>query len=384
MVDKYHFIEKELAQRRQLDRYRSLRPMDGGVEVQVDGRCLVNFSSNDYLGLARHPQVQRRAAEFIQTYGAGATASRLVCGEHPGYASVETKLACLKGRDKALLLSSGFQANVSLVALLADRHSLLLCDRLCHNSLIQGARLSGGQVRRYRHNDLNHLRQLLQDATPYARRVIVSESVFSMDGDRSDIAALVALAAEFDAFLVVDEAHATGVLGPQGAGLCYGHEVDLVIGTLGKAFGAFGAYIACDERLWDYVVNCCPGFIYTTALPPAVLGAVDAALELVPQMDAARGQLARKAEYVRGALRQAGWDTLNSSTQVIPVRIGGEAQTLELAAWLEDQGFLGIAIRPPTVASDQARIRLALTARHSWDQVEALAAAFNKRRVDRG
>ncbi len=384
MVDKYNFIDEQLAQRRQLKRYRHLRSMDGGGEVLVGGRRLVNFSSNDYLGLARHPQLQRRAVEYIQTYGVGATAARLVCGEYPGYALVEAKLACLKGRDKALLFSSGFQANISLLPLFADRHSLVLCDRLCHNSLIQGARLSGGKVQRYRHGDLLHLRQLLEASVAYTRRVIVSEAVFSMNGDCSDIAALVALAVEFDAFLIIDEAHAMGVLGPQGSGLCHGHDVDLVIGTLGKAVGVFGAYIACAERLSDYVINCCPGFIYTTALPPAVLGAVDAALELIPVMNVEREELARKAEHVRCALQAIGWDTLNSTTQIIPVKIGAEAQALELAAWLEAQGILGIAIRPPTVPVGQSCIRLALSVQHTWDQLEALIAAFKERWVDYG
>ena len=272
MADKYGFIEAELARRNAAHRLRQLRRVTpfSGVEVRAEGRSMLNFCSNDYLGLAFHPRVKAGAAEFLETYGAGATASRLICGSHPGFERVEKKLAHLKGVEKSLVLNSGFQANVSLLATLADRHSLILADHSNHNSLIQGARCGRGKVQRYRHGDLEHLQHLLEKSRgrSFSRILIVTESVFSMEGDRSDVDGLVQLATDFEALLIVDEAHATGVLGPRGMGLTCGKAVDLVIGTFGKACGVFGAYIACAGRLWEYIVNCCPGFIYSTALPP--------------------------------------------------------------------------------------------------------------------
>ena len=354
-----------------------------GVEVRLDDRTLINFSSNDYLGLARHPRVVQRAGEYLREYGAGATASRLICGTHPGFARVEECLARLKGVEKTLIFNSGYQANTSLLGALADRHSLVLSDRLNHSSLIQGARSSRCEVQCFRHSDLGHLQHLLQESRgrDYNRVFIVTESVFSMDGDRSDVAALVGLAEEFQALLVVDEAHATGVVGRQGMGLTCGENVDLVIGTFGKACGAAGAYIACGARLWEYILNCCPGFVYTTALPPAVIGAVDAALELIPQMDQRREELHRKADFVRRKLDELGWSTGASSTQIVPAVVGGESETLELARWLEERGILAVAIRPPTVSKGQSRIRLALSALHTWEQVENLAELLGEWRA---
>ena len=276
MQAKFDFIHAELARRQQAGQMRSLRTWEpcGGARVRAHGRELVNFSSNDYLGLASHPLLQARAIEFVERYGAGATAARLICGSQPGFAQVEQTLARLKQAERALVFNSGYQANVSLLPTLVDRRALILLDRLCHNSLVQGAILGRCRMRRYHHGDLDHLRALLAESAgaDHSRRVIVTESVFSMDGDVSDIDALVELAGEFDALLVIDEAHATGVLGERGMGLTCGKDVDVCIGTFGKALGSFGAYVACGEKLWEYLVNCCPGFIYTTALPPRRLG----------------------------------------------------------------------------------------------------------------
>lgn len=385
MAGKYAFIEAELARRRReklLRRLRAVEPLCG-VEVRVDGRPLVNFSSNDYLGLAFHPQVCRRAAQFLRLYGAGATAARLVCGAHPGFALVEEKLARLMGRERVLVFTSGFQANSTLLPALADRHSLILVDRLGHRSLIQGALAAGCPVRRFRHNDLEHLRQLLAEGRgQHERLLIATESVFGMDGDQSDVPALSRLATEFQALLLVDEAHATGVLGPGGMGLCCGQEVDLVVGTFGKACGSFGAYVACAEPMAEYLVNCCAGFVYTTALPPAVLGAVDAALELIPRMEEERRALLQKAEFLRQSLRQLGWDTAGSTTQIVPLVTGDTAEALALAGWLEEQGVLAAAIRPPTAA--QARLRFSLSALHTGEHLESLVGLLRRWREQRG
>ena len=386
MQAKFDFMCAELARRQKAGQLRSLRTWapGGGVRVRAEGRALVNFSSNDYLGLASHPLVQARAVEFVEHYGAGATAARLVCGSQPGFAQVEQTLARLKQTERALVLNSGYQANVSLLPALVDRRTLILLDRLCHNSLVQGALLGRGRLRRYRHGDLDHLRALLaESAATYSRRVIVTESVFSMDGDVSDIDALVELAGAFDALLVIDEAHATGVLGERGMGLTCGKAVDLSVGTFGKALGSFGAYVACGETLWEYLVNCCSGFIYTTALPPAVLGAVAAALELVPQMDAQRQTLLAHANYLRGALRAQGWDTGTATAQIVPLMVGAEGEALALNAYLEKNGVLAAAIRPPTVEPGRARLRLALSARHQPSDLDMLVELLQRWRDGR-
>ena len=387
MQAKFDFIHAELARRQQAGQMRSLRTWKpcGGARVRAHGRELINFSSNDYLGLASHPLLQARAIEFVERYGAGATAARLICGSQPGFAQVEQTLARLKQTERALVLNSGYQANVSLLPTLVDRRSLILLDRLCHNSLVQGAVLGRCRMRRYRHGDLDHLRAMLAESmgADHSRRVIVTESVFSMDGDVSDIDALVELAGEFDALLVIDEAHATGVLGERGMGLTCGKDVDVCIGTFGKALGSFGAYVACGEKLWEYLINCCPGFIYTTALPPAVLGAVDAALELVPQMDAQRRTLLGHAEYLRGALRAQGWDTGAATAQIVPLMAGVEDEALALNAYLEEKGVLAVAIRPPTVEPGRSRIRLALSARHQQSDLDMLIELLQKWRDGR-
>lgn len=351
----------------------------GGVELEVDGRCLVNFSSNDYLGLAGDMRLQQRAEDYARRYGSGATAARLICGNHPGFAAVEQKLARLKGEEAALVFNSGFQANVSLLPALADRRSLVLIDRLAHNSLYQGAVLSRARVQRYRHGDLGHLQQLLQQsAGQYGRTVMVTESVFSMDGDVSDVPALVALAQKYGALLLVDEAHATGVMGADGMGLAGGQGVDVVMGTFGKALGVFGAYIACSERLREYAINCCSGFVYSTGLPPGVLGAVEAALELVPGLGPRRQKVLEHAAFVRREATDLGYDTGASASQIVPLILGEESAVLALAAWLEECGALAVAIRPPTVEPGRARLRLALSAAHTDEQVEWLVGLLKE------
>ena len=388
MSDKYSFIKSELERRRTAGELRSLRqisPPEGGLS-SIDAQSLINFSSNDYLGLASHPLLRKRSAEYQSLYGSGATASRSVCGSHPGFQRVEQLLATQKGTESALVLNSGFQANVSLLPVLADRGALILADRLVHSSLIQGALQSRAKLIRFRHRDTNHLRQLLKRnrAGPDRRPVVVTESVFSLDGDRSDLEALVEASRDFDAFLVVDDAHATGVLGSSGMGLTRGVDVDLVVGTFGKACGSFGAYVACSELVRQYIVNCCTGFIYSTALPPSILGSIEAAIELIPGMDAIRQELHAKAYLLRGRLRDQGWNTLGSDTQIVPLLVGESQEAVALSQWLEERGVLAMAIRPPAVQAGMARLRIAVCASHTRHQVEILADLLGQWRQDAG
>ncbi len=381
--DRFQFIHHALADRRQTDRLRSLTPLIplDATHVEKRDKPLINFSSNDYLGLAKHPALIDRAHDYSQRYGTSATASRLVAGSYDIHSALEDRLAAAVGQESALLFGTGFQANLTILPTLVDRQSLVLCDRLIHNSLLQGIQLSGAKFRRYRHNDLQSLESALQSALAsaqtYNRILIVSETLFSMDGDRSDVPALVDLAQRYGAILYLDDAHALGVLGPQGMGLAAQQRgVDLVVGTFGKAMGAFGAFVACSRSLREYFINTCPGVIYTTALPPSVIGSVDAALDLIPGMDADRQRLQDHSTLLRRALKRLGYDTARSTSQIVPAIVGTDQQTLTLAAGLEAQGFLAIAIRPPTVPPGSARLRFTLSSAHSTEQCEALVEAL--------
>ena len=361
-------------------RLRAIQPLDHG-RVRLHGRELIDFSSNDYLGLSRHPALIARAQDWAALYGTGAGASRLVRGTFEAHAAVEAKLAILKGTEASLLFASGWQANASVLPALfaaAETPALVFADRLVHSSLHHGCQAAGVRQIRFRHNDLDHLEQLLaeREAQP-GRRFILTESVFSMDGDQVDIARLTAIAERWDAFLYLDEAHATGVLGPRGMGLSglMPRAVDLSMGTFSKAMGSFGAYVAGSKTLIDYLINACSGFIYTTAPPPPVLGAIDAALDLVPGMDAERAHLLGLADRLRHGLVEAGVDTGRSTTQIVPAQVGEEAAAMQAARRLEAQGMLAVAIRPPTVPKGSSRLRFTLCAAHSAEDVDRLIAA---------
>ncbi|HEY3146791.1 MAG TPA: 8-amino-7-oxononanoate synthase [Dongiaceae bacterium] len=375
--------EARLAELKEAGRLRRLRPYrrEGTHVVRSDGACLVDFSGNDYLGLSQHPELIARSRAWAERYGAGASASRLVTGTLEAYVAVEDKLAAFKGTEAALVFNAGFQANATILPALAELfgETVVYADRLNHASLHHGIAAAGLRQQRFRHNDLDHLRTLLtRDRDKPGRRLIVTESVFSMDGDRAPLADLIALSEEFGAHLHVDEAHATGVLGPQGKGLtaAYPGRIDVVMGTVGKALGGFGAYVAGSRALIDFLVNRCAGFIYSTALPPSVFGALDAALDLVPNMEHERTRVRDHAEHFRQAAKHLNFSTGASDTQIVPLLIGGNEATLQAQAWLEEQWLLGIAIRPPTVPEGEARLRLSFSAAHSDADVTRLCDAL--------
>lgn len=378
---KLEFIDRVLAEREAQSYVRSLQsiePLDA-VRVIKNGKTLINFSSNDYLGLSKHPTLIQSAQRYMERYGVGSNASRLVTGNYAIYEQLEAQLATACGRETALLFNTGFQANSTVLTVLADRRSLILCDRHIHSSLLQGIIASRSTLIRFRHNDLDHLETLLSQSQkkPYNRILIVSETVFSMDGDRADIDQLIALANQYNALLYLDDAHAIGVLGKNGMGLtAYRRDIDITIGTFGKAFGSFGAFVTCSQKLKDYLINTCPGFIYTTALPPAILGAIAAALELVPNLNAERQFLLQRAEKLRRKLQNSGYDTGASNTQIVSLILGEVDLVIRLTNWLESQGILTIGIRPPTVAVGTARVRLALSSCHSLEHYQQLIQAI--------
>ena len=346
--------------------------------LRADCRGLIDVASNDYLGLRRHPALIERACDWTRRFGAGSGASRLITGTTEAQLAVEARLAAFKGTEAALVLGSGFQANATLLPMLLAEmgDALVYADRLNHASLHHGLAVAGVRQIRFRHNDLDHLDTLLRrDAGKPGWRLIVTESVFSMDGDRADLRGLHALAERHGAALYLDEAHATGVLGPNGAGLAAalpGHGA-LVMGTLGKALGGFGAYVAGSQALIDLVVTRCAGFIYATAPPPSVFGALDAALDLVPEMDEARARLLALGEAVRATLAGAGLDHGASTTQIVPVIL---RDPLAAQTYLEEAGFRAIAIRPPTVPAGSSRLRLSLSAALTDEEVDRLLTAL--------
>lgn len=380
-------LEAALARIGRAGQRRTLRPatlLPGG-RVERDGRMLLDFSSNDYLGLARHPLLAQRAGQWAAAHGAGTGASRLVTGTSERHLMLEARIAAFKTCEAALLFASGWQANAAVIpALLAAiPGTAVFTDRLIHASMHAGLAAAGARQYRFRHNDLGHLEDLLAEKGASApARLILTESVFSMDGDRADMVRLAEIAERHDAALFVDEAHATGVLGPQGRGLTalVPGRVDVVMGTFSKALGSFGAYVAGSRALIDYLVNSASGFVFTTAPPPAVLGAIDAALDLVPDMEPQRAHLARLSERLRSGLARLGLEYGASSTQIVPAVIGPEDEAMDLSARLEAAGFLASAIRPPTVPAGTSRLRLALRAGHTEEDVDVLLAAIETHR----
>ncbi len=366
-TQKWKFIDKELEKRKSSNQERFLKriePIDS-LYVRVNGKTLLNFASNDYLALSKHPLLQEYTIRFLKKFGCGATASRLVAGNFTCHEEIEEKLACLKHSETALLFNTGYQANISILPAIAGKETLIFSDRYNHYSLLQGASLSNARVFRYQHNDFDHLKKLLIRSSDYPfhsmRKIIVTESIFSMDGDQSDLYQLKNLADEFDAILFVDEAHATGVFGSNGMGLTVDYPVDLSMGTFGKAAGGFGAYLTCSRKMKQYLINCCGGIIYTTSLPPSVLGSICAALEIIPKMHLERSLLQKRARDLRESLQELGFSTAVSSSHIIPIIMPDEKRALDVSIWLENKGLFVPAIRPPSVPSHQSRLRISLT-----------------------
>lgn len=342
---------------------------------------LINFCSNDYLGLKDHPEVTRAFIEAASKYGVGSGASHLVSGHGPEHEALEQELAAFVGRPRALVFSTGYMANLGVIGTLADQNATIVSDKLNHASLIDGCRLSGAEVRRYRHGDATHAGELLY-ATQEATRLLVTDGVFSMDGDLAPLPQLAQLAREANAWLIVDDAHGLGVVGATGRGCCeqFGLGLDAVpvlIGTFGKAFGSFGAFVAGDADLIEYLLQKSRTYIYTTALPPAVAAATRAALR-VSQLESWRREKAcALSRRFQQGLRERGINAgSESSTTIVPVIVGDAARALAISAKLEQGGFLVTAIRPPTVPPGTARLRVTLSAAHEEAQVDALVNAF--------
>jgi 8-amino-7-oxononanoate synthase len=343
---------------------------------------LVDLASNDYLGLSRHPDVLAAATEAMASDGVGAGGSRLVTGTRPCHLDLEAALATWLNRDRVLLFPSGFQANIAALTALSDRHTTVLVDRLIHHSLLAGVRTSGARLQRFAHNDLEDLGQRLQRLKPATTPpLVVTESLFSMEGTSPDLQGIADLCAHHGAQLLVDEAHGLGVLGPGGRGLCHGLQqpVALVCGTFGKAFGSGGAFLAGDHTTMERLLQTSGAFRYTTALAPPLVAGAQAALHLIQTNPNWGSELSQRSERWRTALAQQGWAKPAGHGPVLPLLIGSDQDALDLQQQLEQAGLLSVAIRPPTVPEGTARLRLVLRRDLPEGTLEQLLAALGSR-----
>ena len=366
---------------------KSLEVIQGfsSIYLSDNGKKIINFSSSDYLGLANHPHLIARSHEYAKHYGMGSSASRLVSGNFDCYMQLEAELAKALNKPAALIFGTGYQTNQAVLEALLNpqvlgQEPLIFCDKLCHASMLAGM-ASFLHLQRFAHNDLTHLRILLNKHKQSERpKFILAESLYSMEGDQADLENLSKIAEEYEAFLYVDDAHAVGVYGTHGWGTAgeYAEKISIIMGTFSKALGSFGGFIGCSETIKNYLINKCRGFIYSTGLSPAVLGAIKAAIELLPQLDTARIRLWDRAAQVRAFFRQEGLNCGESTTHIIPWIIGDAQKTLYASQLLEQKGILGMGIRPPSVPAGKSRIRFCLTAAHSDEDIQQLIQAVKQ------
>ncbi len=386
------FIESELQRLNEAGLYRRLRRVDGdqGPTLVLDGKEVVNFSSNNYLGLANHPALREAAKDAIDRYGCGSGASRLISGNMTLHEELETKLAELKETEAALVFNSGFQANIGIISTMIGEGDAVFSDALNHASIIDGCRLSRAQVYVYGHADLQQLEDCLKQASAHHRKLIVTETLFSMDGDEAPLKEIVDLAEKYDAMVMVDEAHATGVYEPNGAGIVaklgLGGRVLVQMGTLGKALGGFGAYVAGSAAFRELMINRCRSFVFTTALPPAVMAMGIAALDLVKEEPERRLALSNNCARLNASLKALGYSIANSRSQIIPLMVGDADECMRLSEQLLRRGIFAQGIRPPTVPPRTSRLRITLMATHTGEHLQraldALEEVAREKRIE--
>jgi 8-amino-7-oxononanoate synthase len=376
-------LQGQLDQRRAEHLYRTRLNVASGCSstLEVDGSTLINFCSNDYLGLANHPEINQALKKAVDQYGTGSGASHLISGHSTAHQQLEEQLADFTGRPRALIYSTGYMANMGTINALVGRHDLVLQDQLNHASLLDGGHLSRATSQRYKHSDLDNLQQRLEQTTA-TRKLIVTDGVFSMDGDLAPLAQLSEIAAAHNGWLMVDDAHGFGVLGKQGGGLveelnlsC--EQVPVLVGTLGKSFGTFGAFVAGSETLIESLIQFSRSYIYTTAMPPAIAAATLTSLKIVREETWRREKLASLITQFRRGAEQIGLQLMDSLTPIQPVVINDDQKVMQISAALREQGFLVGAIRPPTVPVGSGRLRITLSADHSEQQVDQLLNALD-------
>jgi glycine C-acetyltransferase len=379
---------RELAILKEQGLYRRMPRIEGSrnARVVVDGKEVLLLCSNNYLGLADHPSLKEAAIRAVEKYGVGSGASRLVSGTMELHELLERQIASFKGTERALLFNSGYAANTGVIPALAQKGDVLYSDKLNHASIVDGCLLSRAHLVRYPHNDMASLRRRLAEHRGEGRRIIIADGVFSMDGDMANLPELVAIKKEYGALLMVDDAHGTGVLGPNGRGTAehfgLSSEIDISMGTLGKALGGFGAFIASSDEIIEYLVNRARSFIFSTSLPPAVLAAASAAFDIVASGEGAdlRQRLAENTAYLRNSLCEAGFDIMGSETQILPIFVGDTQRTLEFSRALLDEGVFVQGIRPPTVPVGSSRLRCTLMATHEEENLQGVVHALCRAR----
>lgn len=363
---------------------RTLRHVSGrqGPRILFEEKEVLNFCSNNYLGLADDARLVTAAQEALVAEGLGSGASRLICGNMDSHIKLEQKLASFKGTEGALLFSCGYMANVGIISALCDREDIIFSDKLNHASIVDGIMLSRAHFKRYPHNDMAALEDMLAVAGNYRKRLIVTDSVFSMDGDKAYLKDIVRLAGRYGAMTMIDEAHSFGVLGANGKGLAeelkLEDSIDIQMGTLSKAAGSFGAYCCGSSELIRFLINKARSFIYTTAMPPSVAAASRAAIEIIEKEPERRKKLMENADLMREGLKALGFDTMASATPIIPILIGETALTIQFSRKLIEKGILAQAIRPPTVPEGTARLRVTVMATHTKKDIEFALNTFKE------
>lgn len=381
-MNNYDWLQTEYATLKESGLLRHLRTVMSAPTgtIKLDGRDVVLLGSNNYLGLSTHSEVIAAAVKATQVFGTGASGSRLISGNSVLYTTLETNLAKTKHTEAALVFSSGYAANTSIIPVLAGESDLILSDALNHASIIDGCRLSRATKKVYRHCDVEHLKTLLAESPDFKRRLIVTDGVFSMDGDIAPLRDIYEVATEYDAMLLIDDAHGFGVLGKDGSGTvahCGLEGQDIIqMGTLSKAIGGLGGYVAGSRVLIDLLINRARGFIFTTGLPPATLAAADAALNVMRSSPDLRKRLLKHAETLKTALTDLGYTLLPSQTQILPVVLGEPKRATDVAEALLAEGVFAPAIRPPAVPSGTSRLRVTVMATHTDGEIQQAIDGF--------
>lgn len=378
-----HWVEDHLQELNNRSLLRSLRSIRDrrGCSIVIDGKEYVDFSSNDYLGLADHPYLREEAMRMAKCYGTSASASRLMSGDLMIHRELENRVARFKTKESGLVFGSGYLANVGVIPALVGKGDVVFSDSLNHASIIDGCRLSGAHIICYDHCNMIDLSNVLERRRrSYDRALVVSESIYSMDGDHAPLHDLVYLKTQHGALLMVDEAHATGVCGRNGAGLVGAEglvdQVDIIMGTFGKALASYGAYVVAAKYVIDYLINKARSFVFSTALPPSVVGASIAALDLVEQEPGRRKRLMESTKYFRELLKDKGVET-KGCWQIVPVMVGGDREAIEVSRALEDAGIYAVPIRPPTVPHGESRLRFSVTVHHSRESLNQVTTLLH-------
>ena len=376
-------ISDELIKIKESGLYRNLTAVENAQDthIKIEGKTYLSFCSNNYLGLASHPSVVAAVKDAVELYGWGAGASRLVSGNMTLHETLENEISKFKKKDAAIVFPTGYMANLGVITSLVSNGDLVICDKLNHASIIDGCRLSGADFRVYAHCNMEKLENILKKSAKYNCKLIVTDSVFSMDGDLAPLPDLVKIAAKYNAMLMVDEAHGTGVFGENGRGVVehydLGNEVYVVMGTLSKAIGSLGGYVSGDIDLISYLRNKARTFMYTTALPPAVCAASIAGIKLIQEDPSMRVSLWNNVRLIKDKLNSLNINTISSESQIIPILIGDAKKAVKVSKLLYDNGILIPAIRPPTVPANSSRLRMTVMSSHTKHDLERLSQTIS-------